>query len=202
LQGGQAVSAPVAADEERTPVNANAENPVVAMERYDRTTVRLHWASAVLVALLWGSAQIIDFFDKGPPRWNMLGVHMTLGVALSLVLVYRLFWRLTGATRLPEPDQAWMRWTARATHYGLYILLIVQLLLGFFNAWVRGDHVFTWFQIPAFDPGNKVLRHDAGERHDVVANIILVVAGLHACAALFHHYGLRDGVLRRMRMRE
>jgi cytochrome b561 len=28
------------------------------------------------------------------------------------------------------------------------------------------------------------------------------VAGLHACAALFHHYGLRDGVLRRMRMRE
>jgi cytochrome b561 len=27
---------------------------------------------------------------------------------------------------------------------------------------------------------------------------VLILAGLHAAAALFHHYVLRDGVLRRM----
>ena len=32
----------------------------------------------------------------------------------------------------------------------------------------------------------------------VIADIILIVAGLHALAALAHHYVLRDNVLRRM----
>ena len=34
--------------------------------------------------------------------------------------------------------------------------------------------------------------------HELAANAILIVAGLHAAAALFHHYILRDATLRRM----
>jgi cytochrome b561 len=32
----------------------------------------------------------------------------------------------------------------------------------------------------------------------LAANAIMIVTALHAVAALFHHYVLRDGVLRRM----
>ena len=35
----------------------------------------------------------------------------------------------------------------------------------------------------------------------LVANLILILAGLHATATLAHHYILRDGTLRRMRLR-
>jgi cytochrome b561 len=34
--------------------------------------------------------------------------------------------------------------------------------------------------------------------HGFAANTILIVGGMHAAAALFHHYLLRDDVLRRM----
>jgi cytochrome b561 len=52
--------------------------------------------------------------------------------------------------------------------------------------------------VPAFDPANKALRHLIGDWHALAANAILILAGVHAAAALFHHFILRDGVLRRM----
>jgi len=171
---------------------------LAAPESYDRHTIALHWITAALVLLLWGSAQLIDFFAKGAPRWNMLGVHMTLGVILAVILLRRVFWRFTAGTRLPPADAGWRGRAAVATHFLLYGLLIAQVLLGFANAWVRGEHVYTWFVIPAFDPADKDLRHNVGELHELGANLILIVAGLHAAAGLFHHYMLRDGVLRRM----
>ena len=179
-------------------MNENLSTPA---QRYDALTVKLHWATAILVVLLWGSAQIIDLFAKGPPRWNMLSVHMLLGLVLAVVLVWRVLWRTTGGVQIVESVESAggaLYWAGRLTHISLYLLIAAQLLLGLANAWVRGDHVFTWFVIPAFDATDKVLRRDVGGLHELVANLILIVAGLHAAAALFHHYVLHDNVLRRM----
>ncbi|HEY1090070.1 MAG TPA: cytochrome b/b6 domain-containing protein [Burkholderiaceae bacterium] len=42
------------------------------------------------------------------------------------------------------------------------------------------------------------MRHDAVEWHALAANSLLIVAGLHAAAALWHQFVRKDGVLRRM----
>ena len=168
------------------------------LKSYDRHTIVLHWLTAALVLLLWGSAQIIDYFAKGAPRWNMLGVHMTLGLILAVVLLRRVFWRLTAGTQLAPADKGWLGRLALSTHFLLYGLLIAQVLLGLANAWVRGDHVYTWFVIPAFSPLDRPLRQTVGDLHGMVADAILIIAGLHALAGLYHHYIVRDGVLRRM----
>jgi cytochrome b561 len=47
-------------------------------------------------------------------------------------------------------------------------------------------------------PRDRALGHDLQSWHATAANAILVLAGIHAAAALFHHYVWRDGVLRRM----
>ncbi len=47
-------------------------------------------------------------------------------------------------------------------------------------------------------PGDRALRGILGELHGDCADVVLIVAGLHAAAALAHHYLLRDRVLRRM----
>jgi cytochrome b561 len=179
-------------------MNAMPEMPGGQAEFYDRRTVWLHWCSAALVLLIWGSAQLIDFFAKGPPRWNMLGLHMAMGLLLLLLLLLRIGWRWHGGRRLAPPEGRLWRWLSNATHYGLYGLLLVQIALGLANAWVRGEHVFTWFVIPAYDPADKALRTLVGNLHELAADVILVVAGLHASAALYHHYVLHDGILRRM----
>jgi cytochrome b561 len=63
---------------------------------------------------------------------------------------------------------------------------------------VRGDAIFNLFKVPAFDPGNRALVKQVGGWHAIAANTVLIVAGVHAAAALFHHFLLRDATLKRM----
>jgi cytochrome b561 len=162
--------------------------------RYDRKTVVLHWATAILVVLLWGIAQIIDVFPSGAPRIDVRSVHITLGVILGIVLLIRVPWRLTGGTKLPPADTGVLQLAATLVHYLLYALVIIEVLLGLTNAYVRGDSLYTLVSLPGYRPW----RHEVGSLHGTVATIILIVAGVHAAAALGHHYILKDGVLRRM----
>ena len=77
-------------------------------------------------------------------------------------------------------------------------LLAMALIAGIANTWVRGDSFFGLFKLVSFAPGNKTIRGLIVELHEVPTNLILIVAGVHAAAALFHHFVKRDGVLRRM----
>jgi len=167
-------------------------------DRYDRRTIVLHWMTASLVLLLWGIAQIIDDFAKGSPRITVRSVHISLGVILLLLVGARIYWRARFGTRLPNARQGWMGQVAKLSHYLLYGLLAGVLLMGVTNVWVRGDSYFGLFKVPAWDPGNERLRDTVGDLHETLANALLIVAGLHALAALGHHFILRDSVMRRM----
>jgi cytochrome b561 len=165
---------------------------------YDRVTIALHWTTAALVGLLWVIGQTIDFAPSGPLRVDYRSLHMLLGITLAGVFIARVVWRVARGRRLPGVGNVPMQWIARLTHWTLYLLILTTLLLGLTNGWVRGDTIFNLFIVPAFDPANKALRNLIGDWHGLAANVILILAGLHAAAALFHHAILRDGVLRRM----
>lgn len=165
---------------------------------YDRTTIALHWLSAGLIALIWLSAQVIDSFPPDAGRGTMRSVHIAMGVGFALVLLVRMVWRGGFGRRLPAADTGLLHLAGQAAHLALYALMIGEVGIGLANSWVRGDEIFGLFRIPAYDPGNRALRRTVGGLHELVANAILIVAGLHAAAALFHHYIRRDGVLRRM----
>src|SRR5271166_169877 len=167
--------------------------------RYDPATIALHWISALLVVVLWTIGQTVDVFPNGPLRIDYRSVHIVLGMALGAVLLVRLGWRLTRRETLPPIDHGVLLAIARVTHWLLYALLIVAVGLGIANVWVRGDVIFNLFQVPPYDPDNRALRHLVGDWHALATNAVLIVAGVHAAAALFHHYILCDATLRRMR---
>jgi cytochrome b561 len=166
--------------------------------RHDPTTIAFHWISAVLVAVLWTIGQTVDVFPNGPLRIDYRSVHIALGVTLGLVLLARLGWRLTRGETLPPIDRGLLLVIARITHWLLYGLLIVTVGLGLANVWVRGEVIFNLFQVPPYDPGDRALMRLIGGWHALAANTVVIVAGVHAAAALFHHYILRDATLRRM----
>jgi cytochrome b561 len=179
-----------------------------AQLRYDTFTILLHWTTASLVFVQWGIASpdvpmangvsLIDFFPTGRPRIMMRSVHIALGVLLIAVVLVRIFWRGTSSQKLPAAYPGLMGVAANLMHYALYALLTMTLVLGVANVWVRGDSIFGLFSIPAFNPNDRALRQTFGHLHGWAANALLIVAGMHALTALFHHYVLRDGVLRRM----
>jgi cytochrome b561 len=166
--------------------------------RHDTATMVLHWTTFILVAALWIIGQTIDFAPSGALRVDYRSLHITLGVILGVVLCARLFWRLTKPEHLQPLDHGLLHVIAQITHWVLYGLMIVTVALGLTYVWVRGDMIFNLLHIPPYDPNNPSLRHLIGGWHALAANTILIVAGLHAAAALFHHFILRDETLRRM----
>lgn len=175
-------------------MDTNAASP-----HYDRPTITLHWLTAALVLALWLMGQTIDWFPKGTPRVFARSTHISLGVALAIVLVARLSWRLGGrSVHVPPAGLGWLDKLATAMHWLLYALLIATVAVGIANTWVRGDTIFNLFKIPAFDPGNKDLKKTVEGLHELAANTLLAVALFHAAAALLHHYFWKDDVLRRM----
>ena len=117
---------------------------------------------------------------------------------MAFVLIRRIWWRLAEGVHMPQAGSSTLDRVATLTHKILYLLLVGTILLGIANAWVRGDTLFMLLKIPAFDPGNTALRKSVGGWHSWAANILLIVAGLHAVAALLHHFALKDDILRRM----
>jgi cytochrome b561 len=85
---------------------------------------------------------------------------------------------------------------AKATHYGLYLLLLAVVVLGIINAFVRGYNLFDLVSLPQI--GDRAMRKPITHWHGFAANLLLGLAGPHAAAALFHHYIIRDTVLARM----
>jgi cytochrome b561 len=81
-------------------------------------------------------------------------------------------------------------------------VVVTVLVGGVATELLRGDSFFGLLQLPKpgdlAGPARRALAEKIGSLHGLGANIILVLAGLHAAAALFHHYALKDTVLRRM----
>lgn len=163
---------------------------------YDRTTIALHWVTAASVVVLWIIGQTADWIPHGPANTAVWSVHVVLGFGLAAILAWRIGWRFSGGRRLPAADAGMLQAFAKLTHYLLYALLLVVIVLGVVNAFVRGYNLFDLVSLPQV--GDRAWRRPITNWHGLAANILLGLALFHAAAALVHHYLWHDGVLKRM----
>ena len=167
---------------------------------YDGVAIALHWATALLVIVQFGSAMTWDYFSKAT-RQSMESVHISLGVLLTAVIVARLVWRLMPGHQVSSAGAGWDRLASKGVHYLLYVLLVAQAGFGFGFRWAQGHSVefFGLFGIPGpYGELARPLRRQLHELHEWVGWAIVIIAALHAAAALYHHYVLKDRVLKRM----
>jgi cytochrome b561 len=92
-----------------------------------------------------------------------------------------------------------MAFAGQLMHVALYVLLIAVPISAIVGAWLEGhpltvgaNDVGPWLA-PAHALGATIT-----EVHTWAGNAILWLVGLHAAAALFHHFALRDSVLTSM----
>lgn len=166
---------------------------------YDHVAMALHWATAFLVITNFALAQIWDWFAK-PTKGLMEATHMSFGVLLTAVIVARIAWRLVAGHQVAALNAGWVKLASKGTHYLLYILLIAEAGLGFAFRWGAGRPMdFFGLGIPPLiGEIARPLRRELRELHEWIGWAIIILATLHALAALYHHYVLKDGVLRRM----
>jgi cytochrome b561 len=166
------------------------------VQTYDKVTIRLHWATAILVAIQFLLGRTTNFLPRGPLRVDIWSAHVLLGFALTVLVIVGIVWRGLYGRRLPPPERGFRHLLAVATHRLLDGLLLVVIGLGVTNVFAHAFPLFSLWHFPKL--GDENFMHGVNAWHGLVANLIVVVALLHAAAALFHHYAVRDGVLRRM----
>ncbi|TPI37497.1 cytochrome b [Mesorhizobium sp. B3-1-6] len=169
---------------------------------YTSTQKFLHWTLFALVVLLYALTYGDAFYSRGDPAvaffWRL---HISFGLLLAALVFWRVVLRgLRGAPGLPSEMPAAEQAAAKIGHFILYTLLIAIPVLGILLTWFRGDALsfFGLFMIPAPFAPDRVTARTIRELHSLCANGILIMAGLHAMAALYHHFIRRDTVLTRM----
>lgn len=171
-------------------------------QHYGTLAIVLHWAVLALVLISWASGQFGEELPRGAARAAGLSVHISTGLAIVAFVIARLFWRLADPPPAGEPTflGMWGDWAARAVHYALYALLIIIPLTGIAVQFARGNAlpVFGLFEIASPWRADRTFAHDLKELHEVLANGMMILIGLHAAAALAHHFLLGDRTLTRM----
>lgn len=171
-------------------------------EGYGAVPQVMHWITVAVVILAWFLGQFDDIFPKGEARAASLYIHISAGLAVVGILVLRLFWRLADP---PPPSERtilgeWLDRIGRLTHYVLYALLIAAPISGVVLQFARGDSLplFGLTEIASPWASDRAFARSVKEVHEVTANALVIIAALHAAAALVHHWVLRDRTLLRM----
>ena len=162
----------------------------------------LHWLTVGLVVLAWATGEFDDALPKGAARATGLLVHESAGLAILGILVVRLLWRLADPPPPPEPTVLgkWLDRAGLLAHYALYALLIAAPVADIVLQFARGEplQLFGLFEIASPWTANRPFARATKEVHEVLANGLVVFAGVHAAAALVHHWFFRDRTLVRM----
>jgi cytochrome b561 len=171
-------------------------------ERYGAIPKTLHWTIAGLVILAWALGTIGEDLPRGAVRDAGEFIHTSAGLAILVLLVVRLVWRLADPPPPPErtPFGRWADYASKFAHWLLYALLAAVILVGITAQFADGDAlpVFGLFEIASPWAKNHHFAETVEEAHELLANALVIVAGLHTAAAFAHHWLLRDRTLTRM----
>ena len=166
-------------------------------ERYSGPQIVLHWLSAVLVictlSLPYAQDLLADLLGGG----GVFTLHKSLGLSILLLTVLRLLLRARHGTPQRLVDSAsWQRLAAKLGHGVLYALLLAMPLSGL----LFGKRPVEMFWLVTIDPlpVSDATRALARQFHLTAKYLLFALILGHACMALWHHYRLRDGVLRAM----
>ncbi|MCX7324540.1 MAG: cytochrome b/b6 domain-containing protein [Hyphomicrobiales bacterium] len=168
--------------------------------RYDPFSIDLHWLVAVAVLATYAIGLGRELVPTGQLRTATLALHLSLGLSVFVLTALRLGWR---GLRVSVPSLAGQRWAllaSQAMQLALYFALIALPLIGLFSVWAegRGVSVFGLCVLPSPINADKRLVEPLEDLHAVGAHLMIVLAGLHAAAALVHHHLLRDDTLVRI----
>jgi cytochrome b561 len=160
----------------------------------------LHWLIAALVIGMLAGGSVLSFLPTGGLKGYFVATHKSIGVLIFLLVIARLLWRYFN--RQPRdlggiPVQVYI---AHVLHVCLYLLPLLQPLSGILmsQAYGRPVVVFGWFTLPPLVWHSPLLGGFFREVHGVAAVLLTLTIGVHAAAALKHHFVDRDRTLVRM----
>jgi cytochrome b561 len=174
--------------------------PTTTPDRYSSASITLHWLMFLGIAATYTAIELHEVLQRGSSaREASETAHYVMGLS-----VFALVWlRIAARFAWPAPpaiDKGWRQAASVVTHGLLYVLMITMPLAGWILLSAEGETVrFLGAELPSLMREDRALAEQVEELHELGGTIGYWLIGLHAAAALFHHYFLRDGLMGRMR---
>lgn len=183
-------------------------------DRYGKLAMILHWSVALLFLALYVSVYYRQWFTefRTPENWTALQLHLSFGLTVIVFVFLRVIYKIWDKSPKEVPGTKMEHLAAKGAHWVLYAVMIIMPLTGYFGTGVDTEFFFafdflqfketalyetvvtnglglTWEQ---FEPPMDFIHKKGG------AYFVWVLIGVHAAAALFHHFKKKHNVLRRM----
>ena len=172
-----------------------------SLHGYGAVAKFLHWAIVVLIIAQYLIIEAAEELPDGLEKFAIVTRHKSVGMLVLGLALVRIAWKLVNSRHpAPVPMPQTQRIAAAAGHGLLYLLLLAQPISGWLMSSAANYPVtfFGLFQFPALvgaDPGAHEFYEEV---HEALFATLATVAVLHALAAFYHHFRLRDDTLRRM----
>jgi cytochrome b561 len=170
-------------------------------QAYGAVAKFLHWSIVILIIAQYLLAEAADELEDGPDKFAIIANHKSTGMLILLLALARIGWKLANrGLPQPVPMARPQRIAAAAGHGILYLLLLVLPFSGWMMSTAAGypTAFFGLFEFPMLMGENHDLHEALEEVHEMLFGVVATVAVLHALAALYHHFWVKDDTLRRM----
>lgn len=160
----------------------------VSQTRYSIAQITIHWLTLILIiGAYFTHGTMHNLVRQARELGDLAQIegpfpHVILGLGVLALTVVRVILRFVqGAPAHPEGQHPMITIAAAAGHGALYVLLFLLPMSGM-AAWFGGIEA-------------------AGNAHEVIFVLMLILVAGHALAALFHQFVIKDNLLARMRPR-
>jgi cytochrome b561 len=176
---------------------------------YSPVGITFHWTAALLIVVQLYLGFTLNHAALGEERLGLYPLHAAIGIVIALLAALRVVWRTMIPGPVTAPDQApWERWLAHATHYAFYFAFFAMPLTGWIM-WSAPDAPYLigagdlklWpnIDLTSLDRAARVaLYQGAAFAHGAMAFALIGLIGLHAAAAIKHHFVEKNQVLTAM----
>jgi cytochrome b561/polyisoprenoid-binding protein YceI len=175
---------------------------------YTPVAKALHWLIALLIFVLFPLGWIMGDLT-GLTKFQAYNLHKSLGFAVLLLTVLRLFWRFFNPVpELPASVPDRQKRLAHALHHSLYFTVFLLAMSGWATI-STSDKPSVLFQVTPFPllpwlhdlpSGDRKFYHEIFEdAHGALGWVVVALLALHIAAALYHGIVLKDGIFSSMR---
>jgi cytochrome b561 len=176
-------------------------NGITESARYKTLSISLHWLTLILMVAIYAAIQLHESLPRGHSlRRAAEDWHIYLGFILLPIVLYRMFVILRSEIpAISPPPPNWQMLVTKLMKIYLYVLMIGAPLLGWLLLSAEGHDIKVIFiPLPAIAPASEGLAEFAGEAHELLGESGYIFIAVHALAALYHHYVVKDNTLKRM----
>ncbi len=172
----------------------------MSKKHYHPLSIFFHWLVFLLVVAVLGVIELKGQFSKGSePRELCKTIHSLLGQLIFIAMLLRLAVRMIYGVPALAKTNSLLHLLTKTIHWLFYALLLTLPIMGliFLQAGGKEVHFFNW-TLPQWINPDPSIKKIFKELHEWLGNTIYFLIGVHALAALWQHYILKNDTLRRM----